>query len=59
MIQHIWWTSRVYTRAFSITDNYLNINLPGISNRDLVRNFLEKRYSLVNQNKVETMFGSV
>jgi hypothetical protein len=59
MIQHIWWTSRVYTRAFSITDNYLNINLPGISNRDLVRNFLEKRYPLVNQNKVETMFGSV
>lgn len=59
MIQHIWWTSRIYTWAFSLTDTYLNLNKFGINTFDNVWNFSEKWYSDIHKNKVETMFGLV
>lgn len=59
LIQHIWWTSWTYNRAFSITDNYLNLNISGVSSNDNVWNFLEKWYAPINNNKVETLFGAV
>jgi hypothetical protein len=35
-VQHIWWTSRSFGKAFSITDNYLNLNVSGLNNFDNV-----------------------
>lgn len=59
LIQHIWWSSRVFTPASSILSSTYNLNNPGISVFDSVWNFTEKWYSKPLSYKVETIFGFV
>lgn len=59
LIQHIWWTSRVYIPASSIISSTYNLNSPGLSVLDNVWNFTEKWYSKSMGFKVETIFGFV
>lgn len=57
IIQHLWWTSKLYSRSFTLVNSNTNLNEPGISVLDDVRNFLEKRYSYKYTSKTETIFG--
>lgn len=59
IIQHLWWTSWIYTRAFDLINSSYNINLPGLNIIDQVWNFTEKWYSYKLSNKIETVFGLV
>jgi len=59
LIQHIWWTSKLYNWSFSLISTPLNLNQSGLQIIDNVRNFYEKWYSIVSSNKVETIFGLV
>lgn len=57
IIQHLWWTSKTYSRSFAIINPILNNS--GLGVLDNVWNFLEKRYSYSNTSKIETIFGIV
>lgn len=59
VIQHLWYTSRVYSRASSIFSVSPSINQIGVSKLDFVWNFFEKWYSSVFSSRVETVFGLV
>lgn len=59
LIQHLWWTSRTYNRAFLLTDSINNLNSAGITVYDNVWNFFEKWYSNNFSFKRETVFGIV
>lgn len=57
IIQHLWWTSKLYSRSFSLVNSNINLNMAGVSVLENVRNFLEKRYSYRDTSKTETLFG--
>lgn len=59
LVQHIWWTSKHYSKATSLVSYSNNLNLPGINWIENVWNFFEKWFSLSNSPKIETIFGLV
>lgn len=59
LVQHIWWTSRIYNAASTLISAPYNLNQPGVGAFDDVRNFSEKWYSWTNSYKIETIFGLV
>jgi hypothetical protein len=59
LVQHLWFTARIYSSASSLLATQIHINQPGLQILDNVRNFFEKWYSRSTSVKVETVFGVV
>lgn len=59
IIQHIWWTSKHYSKAFGLVLSSNNLNAPGINWFEHVWNFFEKWFSVTTSPKIETIFGLV
>jgi hypothetical protein len=59
LVQHLWWTSKLYVRADSLLSSPFNLNAAGLNRIDGLWNFFEKRYSYPFWSKIETIFGFV
>lgn len=59
LVQHIWWTSKVYSSSNKILSYNTGLNVSGVEVIDNVWNFLEKWYNSKNNYKIETIFGLV
>lgn len=59
IVQHLWWTSKLWVWAFGLVNTTLFLNHTGIGILDNVWNFFEKRYPNATITKIETIFGFV